>query len=125
MALTGSSKENKRAIGGGYEKQAAEYLVAKGYLILESNYRCRMGEIDLIAMDSETLVFVEVKYRRNLAGGGPTAAVGYKKQRKISSVASYYLLTHFGSLERLCRFDVIGITPDSVEHIINAFDFTR
>ena len=75
---------NRRKEGAYYENLVAEYLKTQGYEILEKNYRCRIGEIDLIAKEGETLVFVEVKYRRNDKMGDPKEAVNRKKQKKIS-----------------------------------------
>ena len=114
---------NKRAFGTVFEKRAESFLEAQGYLILERNFRCRMGEIDLIAMDREYLVFVEVKYRADGKGGGPLMAVNYPKQRTISKVAQYYLLTKRHTLDVPCRFDVVGITPKGVEHVRDAFPY--
>ena len=72
--------------------QAAAYLKKKGYRILEANFRCRFGEIDLIARDGAYLVFIEVKYRSSLKDGDSLEAVNRGKQRKIIRVAEYYLL---------------------------------
>lgn len=73
---------NRRKEGAYYENLVAEYLKTQGYEILEKNYRCRIGEIDLIAKEGETLVFVEVKYRRDDKMGNPKEAVDRKKQKK-------------------------------------------
>ena len=81
-------------MGTAYEKMAGEYLKTQGYEILQYNFRCRMGEIDIIAKDHGYLVFIEVKYRRDKSCGHPAEAVTPRKQRTISKVASYYLLTH-------------------------------
>jgi putative endonuclease len=89
------------------EGLAAKFLRKKGYKIIEQNYQTRIGEIDIIAMDGETLVFVEVKTRESLYYGRPFEAVTGLKRRKISNVATLYL-------KRLkdvppCRFDVVSI----------------
>ena len=73
--------------------QAAAYLKKKGYQILEANFRCRFGEIDLIARDGGYLVFIEVKYRSSPTGDS-LEAVNRRKQRKIIRVAEYYLCMH-------------------------------
>lgn len=73
---------NRRKEGAYYENLVAEYLKTQGYEILEKNYRCRIGEIDLIAKEGETLVFVEVKYRRDDKMGNPKEAVDSKKAEK-------------------------------------------
>ena len=114
---------NRRGIGGKYEELAAAYLKEQGFQVIEQNYHCRMGEIDLIAREHEYLVFVEVKYRENQKGGGPLAAVNYRKQRRISRVARYYLVTKLHTVDIPCRFDVVGITPDGIEHLRAAFDY--
>ena len=116
-------RQNHRAMGTYYEKKAAEYLKKQGYEILAMNYRCRIGEIDIIARDGEYLVFVEVKYRSSAAGGAPEEAVNYKKQRVISKVASYYLMKEYGTLDVDCRFDVAGILDDEIRLTKNAFAY--
>ena len=73
------------------ENRAAVYLTERGYKILEKNYRCRMGEIDLIAFHQGYLVFVEVKYRRGNRAGCPEEVVDFRKQKKISQTATWYL----------------------------------
>lgn len=116
-------KINRRQIGASYEKLAAEYLTGNGYEILEYNYRNRTGEIDLVAKEGEYLCFVEVKYRKDTSMGSPLEAVNWKKQRNISKVAKYYLLTHGYSEWTPCRFDVVGITGNEIELVKNAFAF--
>ena len=74
---------NRREIGTAYEEAAAVFLEGKGVRILEKNFRCREGEIDLIGRDGEYLVFFEVKYRKNADAGFPAEAVGIAKQKKI------------------------------------------
>ncbi|MBP5266387.1 MAG: YraN family protein [Lachnospiraceae bacterium] len=115
--------ENLRKKGGDYEARAAKYLSAQGYQIIERNFHCKMGEIDLIARDAEYLVFVEVKYRTTAAKGMPAEAVGFAKQRKICSAASYYLMKH-GYLENVSvRFDVIAILGEDITLYRNAFPY--
>ena len=115
--------ENLRAKGTSYESRAAEFLRSKGYEILEMNYRCRIGEVDIIARDGSYLVFVEVKYRRSANKGLPVEAVGFAKQKKISSVASYYLMTHNGRDDTSVRFDVVAILGDEIQLFANAFSY--
>ena len=114
---------NKRRLGGFYEEQAARYLEEQGLAILEHNYRCRFGEIDLIAQDGEYLVFVEVKYRSSRQSGSPLAAVDAAKQHVISRVAKNYLLTCRRSVDIPCRFDVVGFDGDEITWVKNAFDY--
>ena len=78
---------NKREKGTEYEAVAAKYLEGCGYEIISLNYRCRVGEIDIIAKDEEYLVFVEVKYRKNERMGSPFDAVDFRKQQKIIKVS--------------------------------------
>lgn len=112
---------NRRHIGSTYEENAAGYLQKQGYRILERNYRNRFGEIDLIAMDGDYLVFVEVKYRSTSGCGLPLEAVDHKKQKKILSVARYYMLTHGYPENVNCRFDVVSIMGNEISLISNAF----
>ncbi|MBS6644752.1 MAG: YraN family protein [Clostridiaceae bacterium] len=112
---------NKRETGGCYEDMAAAYLEKEGYHILERNYYTRQGEIDLIAMDGDYLVFIEVKYRKDLKKGHPAEAVAYQKQQKIIKSARYYLYKHHLSEDKPCRFDVVSILNDEIQLIKNAF----
>lgn len=114
-----------RAIGAEYEKKAAQYLEGLGYRILEKNFRCRMGEIDLIAKDGSYLVFIEVKYRKDIRMGEPQEAVGYRKQKKICRTASYYCMTHRIPPQQPCRFDVAACLAGEWKLIRNAFDYVR
>ena len=110
------------------EELAAQFMITQGYQILERNYRCKGGEVDIIARDStdKSLVFIEVKTRRTLSYGVPQLAVNLFKQRQISKAALTWL-----SKNRLhdqnARFDVIAIllhsgNPHQIDHIKNAFD---
>jgi putative endonuclease len=91
--------------GAAAEVLAAEYLTARGLMIVERNYRCRGGEIDLIARDRDTLVFVEVRLRSSTAFGGAAASITPAKRRRIALAARHYL----GTLGREppCRVDAI------------------
>ena len=111
------------------EQKVSEYLIKKGMTILERNFYCREGEIDIVARDGEYIVFVEVKARKNMLFGSPCEAVTYKKQRKIIMAAQMYLQK--SDTESALRFDVIEIiysaSKDDVEikslnHIISAFE---
>ena len=104
------------------EEIALKYIISKGGTIVEKNYRTKMGEIDIIAKMNGELVFIEVKSRSNINYGYPCEAVNYKKKRKITNVAKYYILDN--SLEDISvRFDVIEIylTDKKINHIVNAF----
>lgn len=115
-------RQNNRKIGTFYEQKAGEYLESQGYQILEYNYRCRRGEIDIIARDGAYLVFCEVKYRKQTTAGNPLEAVTVRKQKIISQCALYYIVTHH--LEHQpCRFDVVGVLADDITLIQNAFEY--
>ena len=101
--------------------KAACFLKTQGYQILERNYRCKKGEIDLIAREGQYLVFVEVKYRRTGQKGDPAEAVDYRKQKKISKVAEYYCWKK-RKLNQPCRFDVICVLGQEIRHIEQAFE---
>lgn len=108
-----------------YETQAAVFLEKQGYQILERNFRCPAGEIDLIAKEGGYLCFVEVKYRSERETGTPEEAVDAKKQKRISRAALYYLMKQGLGDTTPCRFDVVGIRPDGFRVTKNAFSFKR
>lgn len=106
--------------GAAAEALAAEFLVAHGLAILVRNYRCRSGEIDLIARDGDMLVFVEVRLRSSAAFGGAAASITASKRRRIARAARHYL----GKLgqEPPCRFDAIlldGLESRRIEWLKN------
>jgi len=107
------------------ESLAAWYLRQEGYQIIEQNYRSHLGEIDIIAKDKKTIVFVEVKSRRSVRFGSPKWAVTPKKQRKISMVALHYLKAT-RQTDAKARFDVVAITSNrdepQIEIVKNAFE---
>lgn len=90
--------------------------------LVKRNYRCPAGEIDLIGQDGESLVFVEIKFRRTSAQGGPLCAVNPAKQRRISRTAVWYLTKERGREDLPCRFDVVGIQGEKILWVKNAFD---
>lgn len=112
---------NNRSVGRDKETLAAEYLEKSGYRILERNFYCRVGEIDIIARDGDTYVFVEVKYRKAAGFGMPEEAVSRIKQEKIYKTAMYYIYKHHKGNDVLCRFDVIAVEGDKIRHYKNAF----
>lgn len=115
---------NKRKAGAEKERLAAAYLKEKGYVILESNYRCRYGELDLVARHGKLLVIVEVKFRKTGSCGDPAEAVDWHKQRKICRVTLDYLMRHPYFQGKPCRFDVISVYGDGrIRHIEDAFPF--
>jgi putative endonuclease len=106
------------------ERLAAEFLKRTGYRILETNYRSKLGEIDIIAREKGTIVFVEVKARNTSRFGSPKFAVTPAKQRKISMAALDYL-KRSGQTDASARFDVVAIDTASgkidIEVVKNAF----
>jgi putative endonuclease len=116
-----------KTLGQRGEAAAARYLVRRGYRILARGDRLKPGELDLVAADRDTIVFIEVKTRQSQEAGHPAEAVDARKQRRLTRLAVTYLKRH-GLLERPARFDVIAITwPQGkwfpkIEHFKNAFD---
>ena len=108
--------------GSNAEDKAAAFLQQHGLVVLERNYRCRFGEIDLIARDENTLVFVEVRMRASDRFGGAAASITAAKRRKISRTARHYLSGT--SRPPACRFDALLINGVShtMEWLKNAFD---
>lgn len=116
-----------KLLGRSGEDRAAKHLAGQGYTILERNYRFPQGELDVIALDGETLVFVEVKTRTSNAYGAPELAVDRRKQERMIKAALGYL--KYKKLHQMpCRFDVVAISGadgGKVEHIRNAFEMER
>ena len=112
---------DRQAAGRLGEQVAAEYLVRSGLRVVERNYSCRAGEVDLIALDGEVLVFVEVKLRR--PPFDPLEAVDPRKQRQVARAAFDFIMRR-GMLGKPARFDVIAVEADSLDctHVVNAFD---
>ena len=115
------------ALGRKGEEAAARFLERHGFVILARNLRSRLGEIDLLARDRSTLVFVEVKARRGSPADPPVAAVDARKRARLGRLALGYLAARRLG-ERSCRFDVVGVTLDEagevtgVRHLRHAFD---
>lgn len=114
---------NKRKYGEHKESIAAKWLEARGFKILEQNFRCKFGEIDIIAKDQNTIVFVEVKFRENSKSGFAEEAVSRAKQIKICKSADYYRMIHKITEYTGFRFDVIAITAGKLKHYENAFPY--
>ena len=118
--------DTRKATGIKGEEEAARFLTRCGYAILEKNVRTRVGEIDLVAKEGKTLVFVEVKTRRAAEGDPPQAAVNTRKQNKLGKLAQSYLRSK-RLREQPCRFDVVAIVVNNeggvkaIRHIPNAF----
>lgn len=106
-------------IGEHGERTAEKFLCQNGLKCLQRNYRCRLGEIDLIMQDDEHLVFVEVRQRKDARFGSALATVTVSKQRKLILAAQHFVMTHKISGRQALRFDVVGITSGSSEPVID------
>lgn len=113
---------NKREVGINFENTAVNFLLENGFEIVERNFFCTAGEIDIIAKHDGYLVFIEVKYRKDNTKGEPEEAVGLAKQRRIIKVAKYYLMKNKISTDIPIRFDVVAILGNSIKIIKNAFE---
>lgn len=114
---------NNKIKGESGEKIAAEYLKKKGYVIIDKNFKTNVGELDIVALDNDCLVFVEVKTRMSDKYGAPSEAVTAAKQKKISQVAAQFI-NKYRYFDLNIRFDIIEIRMDlkEINHIENAFD---
>lgn len=120
----GGSPTQQRGMRG--EEKAAQYLQDHGLSVLARNIHCRTGEIDLVATDQRTLIFVEVRLRNSNDYGGAAASVDPAKQQRLVRTARFFLprfsARHFGGVTPPCRFDVISINGDRLHWIRHAFD---
>ncbi len=120
------SPKQQRGMQG--EDQAAQYLRDQGLLVLARNIHCRAGEIDLIATDCVSLIFVEVRLRGSAQYGGAAASVTHAKQRRLIRTAQFFLprlrARYFAGKLPPCRFDVISIDDPNLHWIKHAFDHT-
>lgn len=113
--------DTRKKLGNRGEKIAAKFLRKQGYRIIEKNYHSRLGEIDIVAKEDESIVFVEVKTRCSTDFGLPEEALSYDKRRRLSKLALGYL-AHWRIKDTDCRFDVVSILMDNkkvrkVKHI--------
>lgn len=117
--------DERQLLGADGERAAEKFLRRQRYTIVERNYRCASGEVDLIALDSSTIVFVEVKTRTQPGFGSPLEAVDARKQRQIQRAAQHYL-TKNRLHDRNARFDVVGVWWEGgeprCELVKNAFE---
>jgi putative endonuclease len=118
MAPIGPS--SRGSVGSDKERLACAFLEGRGLRLLSRNYRCRQGEIDLVMREADTLVFVEVRFRRSDRFGTAAETVDVHKQRRLAAAASHYLQRHPTRLP--CRFDVLAVSGgDRVDWIKDAF----
>lgn len=105
------------------ETLAWQYLQSRGLRLLQRNYRCRRGEIDLVLQDQDSLVFVEVRYRRESRFGSGAESVDRRKQSKLIVCAQHYMQAHPKIARQPCRFDVVSVggSGDAIEWIRDAF----
>jgi putative endonuclease len=121
-------KYNKQ-LGAFGEDIACSYLESKGYKIIERNFSCRAGEVDIIGIDGDTIAFIEVKSRTGVSYGNPSEAVGFTKKGRIVKTALFYMTKH-SLFDYMCRFDVIEVLTDgsrentNINLIKNAFEYS-
>lgn len=108
---------NRRAIGAEHEDRAAAHLLSLGYTLVTRRFKAAGGEIDIVAIDEDTLVFVEVKFRER---GAPEEALGHTKVARFNDAVDTYL-AKTGTHQSKVRFDLVAVTPDSIRHHIGAF----
>ncbi len=106
-----------RSVGGEAERRAAQHLEALGFQVLQRNYTCRMGEIDLVCEERGVLCFVEVRMRSGASHGRAVETISIEKRRRITRAAQHWLLTAGGD-DRACRFDVVTIDGDETPRLI-------
>lgn len=111
---------DKQGIGSQAEEDALQFLLGSGLNLLERNYRCRFGEIDLIMLDGSELVFVEVRKRKNMDFGGAAQSVSHAKQSRLIKTAKHFLMKY--RQVPPCRFDVIAIEGDRCQWLKNVIE---
>ncbi len=120
--------KNTRRVGRRKEALAARFLRRQGLSLIQANYCCKVGELDLVMLEPpRQLVFIEVRFRSSNSYGGAMASIGAEKQRKIRRTAAAFLQHHSRYRQLYCRFDVVAISGgdvgrgDSIDWIKNAF----
>ncbi|MCL4157394.1 UNVERIFIED_CONTAM: hypothetical protein GTU68_064803 [Idotea baltica] len=117
MILTG-------ILGNRAEKLACRYLNKQGLELVQKNYHCRYGEIDIVMRDDDYLVFVEVRHRKSMHYGGALASIDKRKQQKLRNTAEHYL-NRYKKTDAPCRFDILCVNGDlnkpQIDWIKNAF----
>lgn len=118
-------KNDRAQTGKQAEADACDYLQRQGLTLVERNYLCKRGEIDLIMREKHTTVFVEVRYRRSNRFGSSAESVDWRKQEKLLATAQHYLQQHPKAAQHPCRFDVVALTAKNkqqqIDWIVNAF----
>ena len=113
-------RTEKQISGQAGEDDALAYLLAQGLVLLERNFRCKGGEIDLVMRDHDTLAFVEVRKRADARHGGAAASVTSHKQRRLIIAAQFFLLRY--KMPPACRFDVVAIDGGRLSWLKNVID---
>lgn len=114
---------NRRKEGTLHEREVELFLEKQGYHFLCRNYRCPLGEIDLIGVENGYLVFLEVKFRSTTRNGSPEGAVSFAKQRRLSKAAAWYMMEHGLSMDISCRFDVAAVEGKEIRILQDAFPY--
>ncbi|MBB1517823.1 YraN family protein [Aquipseudomonas guryensis] len=108
--------------GRAAEIQACEHLQQQGLRLLAQNWLCRGGELDLVMLDGDTVVFVEVRYRRHVAWGGALESIDGRKQQRLILTAQQFLQKESRWAKHPCRFDVVALSPTRLDWLKNAFE---
>jgi putative endonuclease len=115
----------KQKVGNHIEQLACNYLIKNGLILIQKNFKSRMGEIDLIMWDKDTIAFIEVRYRRSDAFGGALGSIDWRKQKRIINTANDYLYKFRLTEKYPCRFDVVIVSGSlqmpEIEWILQAF----
>lgn len=111
---------NKRGRGSFYEDVCVEYLCENGFTIIKRNYRCKLGEIDIVAMKDNIIRFIEVKFRSSGSYGSALEAVDFRKQRRIMRAASWFL-NEYGLNDVQCSFDVMTVENNEARYYFNCY----
>lgn len=111
---------DKQGIGSQAEEDALQFLLRNGLNLVDRNYRCRFGEIDLIMQNGDELVFVEVRKRKNMDFGGAAQSVSYAKQSRLIKTAKHFLMKYRQA--PACRFDVIAMEGDKCQWLKNVIE---
>jgi putative endonuclease len=119
--------DSRQTTGRAAEQQARSHLEQQGLRLLAQNWACRVGELDLVMLDGDTVVFVEVRYRKHAGWGGALESVDARKRGKVSAAAQLFLQQEPRWAKHPCRFDVIAMSPSAqpserLNWIQNAFD---
>ncbi|MCD6046470.1 MAG: hypothetical protein K0S08_117 [Gammaproteobacteria bacterium] len=110
-----------KELGTHFENQALTYLNSQGLKLVCQNFHCKLGELDLIMLEHDALIFIEVRYRAQISYGSATESITPSKQKKIKRTAQYFLLTHPEFQRHCCRIDVIAIDRNQINWVKNAF----